>query len=583
MCGGDLEVNESLSIGICKFCGSKNSLPSKTDEIKANLYNRANDLRRNNEFDRAAIVYETILNQDSTEAEAYWGLVLCKYGIEYVEDLNTHKMVPTCHRTQKGSILADTDFKLAMKLAEPEAEIVYENEAKTIESIQKQILALSMKEDPFDVFISYKEKDETGKRTKDSIRAQELYDLLTKEGFKVFFSRITLEDKLGEAWEPTIFAALNSARVMVVIGSKRENFYSPWVKNEWGRYLKFIKQGEEKMLIPAFFEMDAYDLPDEFSHLQAQDMTKLGFMQDLVRGIKKILGESDSSESNQISTYLSYGNVSIGSLLERAFLCLEIGDFTKGEDLLEQVLNIDPKNSKAYIGKLMVDLEITNESLLSESVELLEDYDNFQLAIRFSDEEYKKTLEGYNLSIIERLEDERKENLYQEALKKKENSWKTEDFQDAANIFTQIKGYKDSDYLAEECLILSNEILYDNALFKMKHGGNEDVYYAAAQDFEKLKGYKDADCLRNECETLAKESIYKHGRNMMRVSYNESSYQEASKIFEKISGYKDSDKLFNECIALAEKERRKISEKPIIVIGIIGIIIIIILFLTILK
>lgn len=42
------------------------------------------------------------------------------------------------------------------------------------------------------------------------------------------------------------------------------------------------------MLIPAYKDMDPYDLPEEFSHLQAQDMGKLGFMQDLIRGIKKI-------------------------------------------------------------------------------------------------------------------------------------------------------------------------------------------------------------------------------------------------------------------------------------------------------
>ena len=39
---------------------------------------------------------------------------------------------------------------------------------------------------------------------------------------------------------------------------------------------------------PAYRDMDPYDLPDEFSHLQAQDMSKLGFMQDLIRGIKKL-------------------------------------------------------------------------------------------------------------------------------------------------------------------------------------------------------------------------------------------------------------------------------------------------------
>ena len=96
---------------------------------------------------------------------------------------------------------------------------------------------------------------------------------MTNEGFKVFFSRITLEDKLGTAYEPYIFAALNSAKVMVVLGTKPEYFNAVWVKNEWSRYLALIKAGQKKILIPAYKDMDPYDLPEEFSHLQAQDMT----------------------------------------------------------------------------------------------------------------------------------------------------------------------------------------------------------------------------------------------------------------------------------------------------------------------
>ena len=41
-----------------------------------------------------------------------------------------------------------------------------------------------------------------------------------------------------------------------------------WVKNEWSRFLKLIKSNKNKILIPAYKEMDPYDLPDEFSHLQ---------------------------------------------------------------------------------------------------------------------------------------------------------------------------------------------------------------------------------------------------------------------------------------------------------------------------
>jgi len=81
MCGGDLEINESLTVGTCQYCGSTMTLPKDTDEKKANLFNRANHYRRNNDFDKAMAAYENILYEDSGNAEAHWGVVLCKYGM----------------------------------------------------------------------------------------------------------------------------------------------------------------------------------------------------------------------------------------------------------------------------------------------------------------------------------------------------------------------------------------------------------------------------------------------------------------------------------------------------------------------
>ena len=127
----------------------------------------------------------------------------------------------------------------------------------------------------------------------DSVIAQDVYQELTDKGYRVFFSRITLEDKLGTAYEPYIFAALHSAKVMVVLGTRPEHFDAVWVKNEWSRFLAMMKKDRHKILLPCYKDMDAYDLPEEFSHLQAQDMSKLGFMQDLIRGIKKIIVKND--------------------------------------------------------------------------------------------------------------------------------------------------------------------------------------------------------------------------------------------------------------------------------------------------
>ena len=192
MCGGSLEIASGTTVIECEYCGTKQTLPKLDDDKRANMYDRANHFRRNNEFDKAMGIYEQILNEDNTDAEAYWSLVLCRYGIEYVEDPSSHKRIPTVNRTQFTSVLADDDYKSALANSDTYQKSIYEIEAKAIDEIQKGILTISQKEEPFDVFICYKETDRNGRRTPDSVLAQELYFGLKSEGFKVFFSRITL-------------------------------------------------------------------------------------------------------------------------------------------------------------------------------------------------------------------------------------------------------------------------------------------------------------------------------------------------------------------------------------------------------
>ena len=364
MCGGTVEFEPGATVGTCDSCGTQQTLPRLDDDRRANLYDRANHFRRSNEFDKAMSLYEQILNEDSTDAEAYWSLVLCRYGIEYVEDPATHKRVPTVNRAQFTSVFDDDNYKSAIQYADGFQREIYEEEARAINEIQKGILSISQKEEPFDVFICYKETDAGGRRTPDSVLANDLYHQLTQEGFKVFFARITLEDKLGTAYEPYIFAALNSARVMVVLGTRPEYFNAVWVKNEWSRYLSLVKtSGGKKVLIPAYKDMDPYDLPEEFSHLQAQDMSKLGFMQDLIRGIKKIAQKETPAPAASSAASASGGSA---PLLKRAFLFLEDGDWQEADAYCEKVLDVDPENAQAYLGKLMAELQVRKPEALKE-------------------------------------------------------------------------------------------------------------------------------------------------------------------------------------------------------------------------
>lgn len=351
MCGGSIDVHDGELVGTCEYCGTKQTFPNLNTDKKENLYDRANHFRRNNDYDKAIGIYEQILNEDSEDAEAYWSLVLCRYGIEYVEDPSTHKRIPTINRAQYSSIFADADYKAALEHADSNQKTIYEEEANKIDQIQKGILQISSKEEPFDVFICYKENDDSGRRTEDSVLANDLYHQLKQEGFKVFFSRITLEDKIGSAYEPYIFAALNSAKVMVVLGTKPEHFNAVWVKNEWSRFLTLIKEGKNKTLVPAYKNMDPYDLPEEFSHLQAQDMSKLGFMQDLLRGIKKITGNEHREEKSKLDPVRSAPAGNTDALIKRGNMALEDGDLQRADGFFEEVLNIDAECPEAYLGK----------------------------------------------------------------------------------------------------------------------------------------------------------------------------------------------------------------------------------------
>ena len=291
MCGGMLEIDNGQSVATCEYCGTQQTLPALNDTKLVNMFERADQFRRRKDFDKAMAIYEEILTEQNDDAEIYWSIVLCRYGIEYVDDPYSGNKIPTVNRAQYTSIYDDLDYQSAIKYANMMQKNIYEHEAEAINNIQKEILEISNQEEPYDVFICYKETDENGERTHDSVHATELYYELTDLGYKVFFARITLEDKLGSAYEPYIFAALNSSKVMVVLGTRPEYFNAVWVKNEWSRYLALMKNDRKRILIPAYKNMDPYNLPKEFSHLQALDMNKLGFMSDLTRGIKKIIGE----------------------------------------------------------------------------------------------------------------------------------------------------------------------------------------------------------------------------------------------------------------------------------------------------
>lgn len=577
MCGGDIDFIPGATYGTCEYCGSTSTIPQAEDENKLNRYNRANHFRRQCEFDKAVAAYEKILEQDDTDAEAHWGAVISRFGIEYVEDPATHQRIPTCHRVQVASILTDEDYLAAVENApDEESRRIYQEEAARIAEIQKGILAISANEKPYDVFICYKETDENGQRTRDSQWAQDVYYGLTEQGLKVFFSRITLEDKLGQQYEPYIFAALNSAKVMVVIGSRPEYFNAVWVKNEWSRYLSLMKHDHKRLLIPCYRDMDPYDLPEELSMLQSQDMSKIGFMQDLLRGVQKVMQQQTSApQVVRVETATVETNApGVTSLLKRAALFLEDGDTASAREYYDRVLDIDPECAEAYMGKVCAETGCRKESDLGTLNYCVDMRGDWQKAVRFASAAQKQKYEGYMASVRARVEEHCHELAIDCACAVAVGRGSRAKMDDAlkayrANCLT--KGSESTDYSAEEGASwhLAGYQSIRNTLAQMiadnaPRDVTEGMLKVAAAMFGQIKG---EEARAQQCLVLAEQARQK-------VIYEKASARRAAigmpdlmdaadlealaKQFGQIPGYKDAKQQAEQCLQDAENARETV-------------------------
>ena len=98
-------------------------------------------------------------------------------------------------------------------------------------------------EGQYDIFISFKNLDESGKPTRDSILAREVYDRLSHQGFKLFFSQISLEEVGESAYQAAIDRALDSSRILIAVGTSAENLNARWVRYEWDSFFNDIRGG----------------------------------------------------------------------------------------------------------------------------------------------------------------------------------------------------------------------------------------------------------------------------------------------------------------------------------------------------
>lgn len=533
MCGSNLEIEDSITVCKCEKCGTSQTVPDIEDDKELKLFERAGRLRFNCDFDKAAGIYNTITDSYPEEAEGYWGLILCKYGIEYADDASGKK-VPVCHRISYDSVMDDEDFELVMENSDSESRAIFREEAKIIEENRKEYIRIAESEQPYDIYISYRAKDDNGDKTAVSEIAEHLYNKLTSAGYRVFLSEAALKGKKRSDCEPYIYSALNSANVMLALGTSYDDYNDVWVKNEWNRYLEIAEKNKNKCLIPCYKDVDEYDIPKEFAGLKVcqlgNDDTFNNIMAEIANVVKPASinqpvsepEKAEPAEEIELEEIEIIEPVDINKLLDEGFAAIADKNWKEANKLFFQVLDEEPDNSKAYWGQLLVQQECTNAREMADNLYL-------QVIGNTSDNTYELEIRDRRQEIKDKYP---VANLFSE--------------EEYANLFDVHFNYQSGVENTKSAIAANNEhyILSDNELFKRAKQNADAEVAAGIEEFVANVNRHLDEILKNVTEQEQQEI--------------EAARQQETAYFSKLEdAFKKADDMANANLSNSEAEYQK--------------------------
>lgn len=289
-----------------------------------------------------------------------------------------------------------------------------------------------------EVYICYKESNEQGGRTKDSVIAEELYKKLENQKINTFFERKSAPTLFGDALHSANYQALYCSKVVLIVGTSSENF--DFLLSKYNIYFS------EKMVIPVYTDIKPENFPKSLSRLQALNFSTIGAETDLIRQISVLLGKekqiqfkelqqhkkkrkniivcivfvvlaicitigflvyksSHSNQSPEISEQEIYKNAQAlmesGDYLGAADLFLSIPDFKDSTNLYEKIFDrydgyylSDDKSISLYINiqnattvDIILEKTKTGKMVRIEESSVLE---NYNISISFTDSQNNK-------------------------------------------------------------------------------------------------------------------------------------------------------------------------------------------------
>ncbi len=489
-CGAPLELGSS-SVCECRSCNRLQSVPLIDSAEKRELLTRAEQLRGEQRYDKAIQLYEKMITLSPADADLYWALALCRYGVLFFADGGLALL-----RTQAHSFTSDSDYQQAVKFAGDKQRGLMEDIAALISEKQREISGLAVGIG-YDVLLCCGSSPEAVKRS------TELYSRLISDGINVFFPEVTLDGRAKSEWEPYLFAAVNSAKALLVAVSGADTFDDVTVMNICGRFLTGDMRG--KAVIPILYGVLPDVLPPELSRFQAVNASNLGFEQDLAASVRALLYGGISDQPVQGKP----------PIVRRAYIMLSDREFREAAEICGRIEPQFP--GEAALIRLLCEYRLTSGEELGNIPVDVTQSENYRLAMQYGSEAMRLKLKKYALSA--------QENLRAKELAEKERASSAAEPDSSSAV-----------YSANITPIKKRPGFALTAAGIVAAGAIAAVAIAFIPDFQ-------AKTEVIESAVSEVESLYERGKSL----YGKAQFPEAEAIFISLGNYSDSEDWAKKC------------------------------------
>lgn len=421
----------------CRYCKQPVVLPKTADGTAYVSLETARAFLNTCDFDRAYETYKSVADKFSDEPEAYFGMALAANKVRYINDVKNNCLQPICYGATNKTFVSDGNYIKALSLATAEQKVEYTRKATEIDYIRNEFYKLKQSGKEYDCFICVKVSSENGYKTIDSERANDIYYHLKDKGYRPFYSEREIQNETGADYEARILYALYCSPCMLIVCSDERYLQTPWVKNEYSRFISLIndEQKEADSIAIGFFDApierlpgrngrlqgvclknpDAYskivDFVDRHYNLNAQapQISRKTYSQTAYQ--KKAVVKSQIQKRTLAKFEQTAITVSEQSKLDIAKSMLDSGNFDAVISRCKSILETNRSCALAYWYLFLAENKSKNDEDFSQSTNTIKSFDSLESTIATADKQLKN--ECYNV-LFNRAMSDRQLYIYDE-------------------------------------------------------------------------------------------------------------------------------------------------------------------------